>query len=138
MVVHDCGTVINPLIVDGQIHGGVVHGLGNAALGERIAHDAAGRPLTTEFGSYAMPRAHQLPMIATEHQVSPSPYNPEGIKGAGEGGTIGALAAIAGAVEDALAPFGARLNELPLDPQTLLALVRAGTRRSAADVYSAW
>jgi len=126
VVVHDCGTVINPLIVDGQIQGGVVHGLGNAALGERIAHDAAGVPLTTEFGSYAMPRAHQLPNIATEHRSSPSPYNPEGIKGAGEGGTIGALATIAGAVEDALAPFGATLDSLPLDPQALLALVRAG------------
>ena len=125
-VVHDCGTIINPTIVDGQIHGGVAHGLGNAALGERIAHDAAGHPLTTEFGSYALPRAHQLPTIATEHRSSPSPYNPEGIKGAGEGGTIGALATIAGAVEDALAPFGARLNTLPLDPQALLALVHAG------------
>lgn len=126
LVVHDCGTVINPLIVEGQIQGGVAHGLGNAAFGEEIAHDMAGRPLTTEFSSYAMPRAHQVPTIETEHRASPSPYNPEGIKGAGEGGTIGALATIVGAVEDALAPFGPTLNELPLRPEALVALWRAG------------
>ena len=113
VVVHDCGTVINPLVVDGQVHGGVVHGLGNAML-ERVVYDEEGRLLTDSFQTYAMPLAEDMPEIEVVHHESPSPYNPEGIKGAGEGGTIGALATIARAVEDALDPLNLTLNDLPV------------------------
>jgi CO/xanthine dehydrogenase Mo-binding subunit len=113
VVVHDCGTVINPAVVDGQVHGGVAHGLGNA-LGERMVYDSAGRLQTGSFQSYVMPLAEWVPTIEVSHYESPSPNNPEGIKGAGEGGTIGALATIARAVEDALAPLNLTINDLPL------------------------
>jgi carbon-monoxide dehydrogenase large subunit len=120
-VVHDCGTVINPTIVDGQIHGGVAHGLGNA-LGEMMVYDDAGRLLTGHFDCYVIPRSEQLPPLLVEHHACPSPNNPEGIKGAGEGGTIGALATIVGAVEDALLPVHPRLNSLPLRYEELARL----------------
>jgi carbon-monoxide dehydrogenase large subunit len=117
-VVHDCGTVLNPLIVEGQIHGGVAHGLGNA-LWEAMVYDEAGQLLTGDLPDYALPHAEWVPPIAIAHHEQPSPYNPEGIKGAGEGGTIGALATIAGAVEDALAPLNLTLNSLPLRSEDL-------------------
>jgi carbon-monoxide dehydrogenase large subunit len=114
VVVHDCGTMINPTIVEGQIHGGVAHGLGNV-MGERTAYDTDGQLLNGSFQSYAMPQAGSMPPIEIEHLPSPSPYNPLGIKGAGEGGTIGALATIVAAVEDALGPVGVTIDALPLD-----------------------
>jgi carbon-monoxide dehydrogenase large subunit len=117
-VVHDCGTVLNPMIVEGQIHGGVAHGLGNA-LWEALVYDEAGQLLTGDLPDYALPHAEWVPSIAIAHHQQPSPYNPEGIKGAGEGGTIGALATIAGAVEDALAPLNLTLNNLPLRSEDL-------------------
>jgi CO/xanthine dehydrogenase Mo-binding subunit len=117
-VVHDCGTVLNPLIVEGQIHGGVAHGLGNA-LWEAMVYDEAGQLLTGDLPDYALPHAEWVPPIAIAHHEQPSPYNPEGIKGAGEGGTIGSLATIAGAVEDALAPLNLTLNSLPLRSEDL-------------------
>lgn len=118
VVVHDCGTVINPAVVEGQVHGGVVHGLGNA-LSERMAYDESGRLHTASFHTYAMPLAESVPTIEVEHHESPSPYNPEGIKGAGEGGTIGALATIAAAVENALEPLHLKLHHLPLSFEQL-------------------
>jgi CO/xanthine dehydrogenase Mo-binding subunit len=118
VVVHDCGTIINPMVVEGQIHGGVAHGIGNA-LYEALVHDEAGTLLTGSLMDYALPRALAVPPILVEHLENPSPFNPEGIKGAGEGGTIGALATIAGAVEDALAPFGIMMTSLPLRPELL-------------------
>jgi aerobic carbon-monoxide dehydrogenase large subunit len=118
VVVHDCGTVINPLLVEGQIHGGVIHGLGNS-LKERMIYDDGARLRTDSFLTYAMPLATDAPRIQIEHHESPSPYNPEGIKGAGEGGTMGALATVAGAVEDALSPLNLELNQLPITPEDL-------------------
>jgi carbon-monoxide dehydrogenase large subunit len=118
LVVHDCGTVINPTVVEGQVHGGVAHGFGNV-LGERMVYDDAGRLVTDSFQSYVMPLAEWLPSFAVEHHESPSPNNPEGIKGAGEGGTIGALATVTRAVEDALAPLEVRLHDLPLRYEAL-------------------
>jgi carbon-monoxide dehydrogenase large subunit len=113
VVVHDCGTVINPLLVEGQVQGGVVHGLGNG-LKEWAQYDEHGRLVTDSFLSYGMPLAGEMPRVETVHHESPSPYNPEGIKGAGEGGTIGALPTIAVAIEAALSPSGFTADMLPI------------------------
>jgi aerobic carbon-monoxide dehydrogenase large subunit len=118
VVVHDCGTVINPNVVEGQVHGGVAHGLGNV-LGERMVYDEAGRLYTDSFHTYSMPLAEAVPPFEVEHRESPSPFNPEGIKGAGEGGTIGALATITAAVENALEPLHLKLHSLPLSFEEL-------------------
>ena len=122
--VHDCGRRINPMLVDGQVVGGVVHGLGSA-LFERMAFDGSGQPLTTTLADYLMPTAPSCPRVRLEHMVSPSPLNPLGVKGAGEGGVIPAPAAVAAAVEDALSPFAVAVSDLPIDPPTLAARIRA-------------
>ncbi len=122
-VAHDCGTLINPMLVDGQIVGGVVHGIGNA-LFERMVYDTdSGQPVTTNFGDYLLPTATEIPPIRLEHMESPSPANPLGVKGAGEGGTIPGIACIVSAIEDALQPLGVKLNEYPLSPERLLQLI---------------
>ena len=118
VVVHDCGTVINPTVVEGQMHGGVAHGLSNALHKDAVVDDA-GRLVTDHLWSYAIPRAQDIPPFEVEHQAQPSPYNPEGVKGAGEGGVIGSLATIAAAVEDALASRGLTLNSLPIRSEQL-------------------
>jgi len=123
VVAHDCGHVINPMIVDGQIHGGVAQGVGGG-LFEEILYDQAGQLLTTTFMDYHIPVADELPPIETVHLEFPSPRNPLGIKGLGEGGAISPPAAIANAIEDALAPFGIRITETPVTPRRLAALVR--------------
>ncbi|MCZ6510015.1 MAG: xanthine dehydrogenase family protein molybdopterin-binding subunit, partial [Alphaproteobacteria bacterium] len=104
-VAHDCGIMINPMMVDGQIIGGVVHGIGNA-LFERMIYDDQGQPLTTNYGEYLLPLASEMPHIDIVHQETPSPLNPLGVKGAGEGGTIPAAPAIVAAIENALSDFG--------------------------------
>jgi carbon-monoxide dehydrogenase large subunit len=114
-VMHDCGTVINPMVVDGQVVGGVAHGIGNA-LFERLFHDAGAQPQTVNFADYLLPSSTDMPPIHILHSQTPSPLNPLGMKGAGEGGTIPAIAAIIGAVENALSPFGIRINEAPISP----------------------
>jgi carbon-monoxide dehydrogenase large subunit len=122
-VAHDCGTLINPMLVDGQIVGGVVHGIGNA-LYEHMQYDRdSGQPVTTKFGVYLVPIATEIPQISLEHMESPSPVNPLGVKCAGEGGTIPGIACIVSAVEDALRPLGVKLNEYPLSPERLLQLI---------------
>lgn len=129
--VHDCGRIINPVIVDGQIVGGIAHGIGNV-LYEDVPCDAAGQPLAATFMDYLLPTATEVPPVEVGHQETPSPMNPAGVKGAGEGGTIPALQAVAAAIEDALAPFGVRINRLPLNPERIRGLVdRAGGRRGA-------
>jgi carbon-monoxide dehydrogenase large subunit len=122
-VVHDCGTVINPMVVEGQIVGGVAHGVGNA-LFERLIHDRGGEPQTVNFADYLLPTAPEMPSVTVLHSETPSPLNPLGLKGAGEGGTIAAIAAIIGAVENAL-PFGVKINEAPIDPVRIVALLAA-------------
>jgi carbon-monoxide dehydrogenase large subunit len=102
-VVHDCGTLLNPMIVDGQIDGGVAHGLGNALM-ERIRYDETGQPLTTSFMDYRLMTAVDMPPLVKVHTETPSPTNPLGAKGAGEGGTIPAAAAVVSAIEHALGP----------------------------------
>jgi carbon-monoxide dehydrogenase large subunit len=121
-VAHDCGRVINPLVVDGQVIGGVAHGIGNA-LFERMVYDENAQPVSTNFGEYLLPLATDVPRIDLVHLETPSPLNPLGIKGAGEGGTIPAIAAIASAVENALAPFGVRIAEVPISPQRIVELL---------------
>jgi carbon-monoxide dehydrogenase large subunit len=125
VVAHDCGTIINPMLVDGQIRGGVVHGIGNA-LYERMVHDENGNPLTTNYGEYLLPIATEMPRIEIIHHETPSPLNPLGVKGAGEGGTIPAANCVISAVEDALSPFGARIRHHPISPMEIVKLVEAG------------
>jgi carbon-monoxide dehydrogenase large subunit len=122
-VAHDCGTLINPMLVEGQIVGGVVHGIGNALYEHMIYDRDSGQPVTTNFGDYLLPIATEIPPIRLEHMESPSPLNPLGVKGAGEGGTIPGIACIISAVEDALRPLGVKLNEYPLSPERLLTLI---------------
>ena len=120
-VVHDSGTLINPMIVDGQIQGGVAHGVGNALL-EWMGYGPDAQPLTTTFADYALPSSCNIPNIHAIHSETPSPLNPLGVKGAGEGGTIPAAAAIAAAIEDALRPFGARITRSPMMPEYIVEL----------------
>lgn len=126
VVTHDSGHVINPMIVDGQIHGGVAQGVGGA-LFEEMVYDETGQLLSTGFMDYHVPLADELPFIETVHLEFPSPRNPLGIKGLGEGGAISPPAAIANAIEDALLPFGVRITETPLTPFRLATLLRRDT-----------
>src|ERR1019366_4846626 len=122
VVVHDCGRMINPMMVEGQVHGGVVHGIG-ATLFERMLFDAAGQPLTANYGDYLLPTSAVVPPIEIHHMESPSPLNPLGVKGAAESGTVGACNAIVSAIEDALRPLQVRITDLPVTPARLLALI---------------
>ncbi len=114
--VDDCGVVINPLLVEGQIHGGVAQATGQA-LYEEVVYDDSGQPLAATLLDYAIPRAASLPRIVTLRTETPSPRNPLGAKGVGEAGTIGGIPAVANAVIDALAPFGVRHLDMPLTPR---------------------
>jgi carbon-monoxide dehydrogenase large subunit len=122
VVGHDCGNVINPLIVEGQILGGVAHGLSNA-LYEEAFYDEQGQCLASSFLDYPLPSAREMPRIEMFHLTTPSPLNPLGVKGAGEAGTLPVPAAVANAVEDALRPLGARVNRMPLNPARIADLV---------------
>ena len=124
VVVHDCGRILNPLILDGQIHGGVAAGIGGALL-EHLVYDDAGQLLTTTFMDYLLPSVAEIPELEVIHQETPSPLNPLGVKGAGEGGTLAPPAVLAAAVEDALRPLGVRITRTPLSPAAILAAVRA-------------
>lgn len=122
IVVHDCGRLIHPKMVDGQVLGGVVHGIG-ATLYEWMRYDDDGQPLAATYADYLLPTADVVPRIEIEHMVSPSPLNPLGVKGAGEAGTIAAPSAIIAAVEDALKGSGIFITDLPLTPNRLVALL---------------
>jgi len=128
VVAHDCGRVIMPALVDGQIHGGVVQGLPDA-LNPQLAHDAAGQRLTATLMDYALATAEDAPpRFDIRHVESPTPLNPLGAKGAGEGGIMPVHPVIAQAVEDALAPFGARVTRLPVTRADIWAMARHGGR----------
>jgi carbon-monoxide dehydrogenase large subunit len=118
-VVEDCGPVINPMIVEGQVHGAVAQGI-SEALGERLVYDDSGQLLTGSFMDYALPTAGDLPSFTLGHLETPSPLTPGGHKGMGEGGTIGAPAAVANAVADAVKPLGVQITALPVLPETLV------------------
>ncbi|MDX1686718.1 MAG: xanthine dehydrogenase family protein molybdopterin-binding subunit [Candidatus Promineifilaceae bacterium] len=128
--VDDVGNVINPLIVDGQIIGGVAQGVGQALL-EHGIYDDTGQLLTGSFLDYAMPRADNLPSIQTDRIETPSPHNPLGVKGAGEMGTIAATVTVANAVMDALAPFGIKHLELPLTPEKIYDAIQSANGHDA-------
>ena len=116
LAVDDVGNVVNPMIVEGQLHGGITHGIGQALL-EQAVYDEGGQLSSGSYMDYAMPRADDLPSYETDHQVTPCPHNPLGVKGAGEAGTIASPPAIVNAVTDALWPLGVRELEMPLTPQ---------------------
>ncbi|RPI56756.1 MAG: xanthine dehydrogenase family protein molybdopterin-binding subunit [Acidobacteria bacterium] len=124
LVVHDCGTIINPMLVEGQIHGGVAQGIGNAFY-EQLVYDEAGQLLNASFMDYLIPTATDVPPIETAHRETPSPYNPLGLKGVGEAGCIPTGALFAQAIEDALADFGVEITEIPLNPNRLFELIEA-------------
>jgi aerobic carbon-monoxide dehydrogenase large subunit len=127
VVAHDCGVVVNPMLVEGQIVGGTVQGLGGA-LYEDIAYDASGQPLATTLADYMLPTASDLPNMQLIHQHTPSPLNPFGVKGVGEGGPIAPPAVIANAVADALRPYKAEFNRTPVTPQQIDAAVRGSAQ----------
>jgi carbon-monoxide dehydrogenase large subunit len=129
VVGHDCGNVINPLLVEGQILGGVAHGLSNA-LYEEALYDEQGQCLASSFLDYPLPSAREMPRVEMFHLTTPSPLNPLGVKGAGEAGTLPVTAAVAGAVEDALRPFGVRVNRMPLNPARISDLIHEARRPS--------
>lgn len=118
VAVDDCGVAINPTLVEGQIVGGVVQGIGQALL-ETAVYDDGGTLLTASFQDYALPRATNVPDVETHHTVTPAPGNPLGVKGVGETGTTAAPAAIANAVVDALAPLGVEHLDLPITPESV-------------------
>jgi len=122
VVQHDCGTMVNPMVVEGQIHGGVAQGIGGA-LYERIVHDENGQPLTATYMDFLMPTAVEIPEIEIVHKETPSPLNPLGIKGVGEAGAIPGPAVLAEAIEDALRPLGIRIREMPLNPGRIRELI---------------
>lgn len=121
IVSEDCGPMINPSVVEGQIHGGTVQGIGGA-LYEELAYDADGNPVSTTFMDYLLPTATEVPVIEVGHVETPSP-GPGGYKGVGEGGAIGSAPAVVNAVADALAPFGVRIERLPLTPASIVGLI---------------
>ena len=127
VVVHDCGTIINPMLVEGQIHGGVAHGIGNAFF-EQLVYDEQGQLLNASFMDYLLPTATDVPTIETAHRETPSPYNVMGLKGVGEAGCIPTGAVFAQAVEDALGDPRFEIREIPLSPNTLFNLISEARR----------
>jgi CO/xanthine dehydrogenase Mo-binding subunit len=132
LVAHDCGTIINPLIVEGQIHGGVAQGIGNAFY-EQLHYDEQGQLMNASFMDYLLPTATDVPPIETWHKETRSPFNPIGLKGVGEAGCIPTGALFAQAVEDALSELGVEITEIPLSPNRLFELIdQARQKRSGA------
>ena len=126
-VAHDCGRMINPMIVEGQVQGGVAHGIGNSFY-EELIYDNNGQLLTASFMDYLLPTAKEVPTAKIAHMEVVCPLNPLGVKGVGEGGTIPSAAAFAGAVENALAPFNVTVKEVPLSPEKVRKLLREAGR----------
>ncbi|MDH3708740.1 MAG: xanthine dehydrogenase family protein molybdopterin-binding subunit [Cyclobacteriaceae bacterium] len=126
----DVGNVINPMIVDGQLHGGIAHGIGQA-LYEGAIYDESGQLVSASFMDYTMPRADDLPMFELDRTVTPCPHNPLGVKGAGEAGTIAATPAVVNAVIDALSPFGVSDITMPLTPERVWKAMQTQTKEAA-------
>ena len=131
LAIEDAGRIINPLIADGQVHGGVAQGIGNA-LFEEIVYDALGNILTATLADYLPPTAREIPPIELHHLETPAASSLTGAKGLGEGGAIGAPAAIINAVNDALSPFSVAIDEMPATPQRIRAALRAAGCKSTA------
>ncbi len=128
LAIQDSGRRVNPMIVEGQVHGGIAHGIGNAMF-EWMGYDESGQPVTTTFADYLLPTATEVPMFETLYKESPSPHNPLGVKGVGEVGVIPAAAAIISAIENALSPFNVHIAQMPVTPPQLVELI--GSRRAA-------
>jgi carbon-monoxide dehydrogenase large subunit len=122
VAVDDCGKVINPMLVDGQVQGGIVQSIGQA-LYEEVVYDEQGQLITGSLMDYALPRASDIPWLELDRTETPSPVNPLGVKGVGEAGTIGATPAIVGAIVDALAPFGVKHLDMPVKPEAIWKIV---------------
>ena len=127
VAVHDCGRMVHPTLVDGQIAGGTAHGIGNA-LYEWMGYDADAQPVTTTFADYLLVTATEMPRVEIAHLESPSPLNPLGVKGVGECGVVPVTAAVASAVEDALSPFGVRIAQTPIFPAQIVKLIEEARR----------
>jgi carbon-monoxide dehydrogenase large subunit len=126
VIVEDGGTLVNPMIADGQVYGGTAQGVGTA-LYEEMPFDAQGQPLATTLADYLLPSATEVPAMRIDHLSTPSPYTRFGQKGIGEGGAIAPPAAIANAVNDALAPLSVEITEAPLTPRRIVeALLKVG------------
>jgi carbon-monoxide dehydrogenase large subunit len=128
IAIQDSGRRVNPMIVEGQVHGGIAHGIGNAVF-EWMGYDEAGQPVTTTFADYLLPTATAVPLFETLYKESPSPHNPLGVKGVGEIGVIPAAAAVISAIEDALSPFNVRIAQMPITPHKLLELIARDAKR---------
>ena len=124
IAVDDCGRILNPLLVDGQVHGGLGQGIAQA-LYEEVRYDELGTPLTGNFATYPFPAASELPSWRVAHTETPTPLNPLGAKGIGESATVGSTPAVQNAVVDALAHLGVRHVDIPLTPERVLAAIRA-------------
>ncbi|MBA3691136.1 MAG: molybdopterin-dependent oxidoreductase, partial [Actinobacteria bacterium] len=124
VAVDDCGRILNPLLVDGQVHGGLAQGVAQA-LFEEVRYDEVGNPMTSTFTGYQIPSAAELPWFETHHTETPTPLNPLGAKGIGESATIGSTPAVQNAVVDALSHLGVRHMDLPLSPERVWSAVRA-------------
>ena len=123
IVVHDCGKVINPMILEGQIQGGVAQGIGNSFY-EQLVYDDFGQLLNGSFMDYLLPTATDVPHIESDHIETPSPLNPLGVKGAGEAGSIPVGALFAQALENALSDYDLEICEIPLSPNRLFELIQ--------------
>ncbi len=133
VIIDDCGTAVNPMIVEGQVYGGAAQGIGTA-LYEEASYDAAGQPLASTLADYLLPGTSEVPHMRMAHLETPSPYTEHGIKGVGEGGAIAPPGAVVNAINDALAPLGAEVTETPASPRRILtAILAAETRRAAAE-----
>lgn len=136
LMVHDCGRMINPALVEGQVVGGIAHGIGNA-LFEWMGFDESAQPVTTTLADYLLVTADNMPEVKLRHLESNSPFNELGVKGVGESGCIPTPAAIVSAIEDALAPFGVKLNQAPLTPAVLWDLVRSASNSAPVEHWLA-
>ena len=130
LAIQDSGRRVNPMIVEGQVHGGIAHGIGNAMF-EWMGYDETGQPVTTTFADYLLPTATEVPMFETLYKESPSPHNPLGVKGVGEVGVIPAAAAIISAIENALSPFNVHIAQMPVTPPQLIDLIGGGRAAGA-------
>jgi carbon-monoxide dehydrogenase large subunit len=134
VAVDDCGRMVNPLLVDGQVHGGLASGI-SQALWEHFVYDADGNPLTSTLAEYAIPSAAELPTFETAHTETPSPLNPLGAKGIGESATVGSTPAVQNAVIDALSHLGIRHLDMPLTPQKVWRAIQAAEAGNPPDPW---
>jgi CO/xanthine dehydrogenase Mo-binding subunit len=130
VVVHDCGKLINPMLVEGQVQGGVAQGIGNAWF-EKLVYDDNGQLMNASFADYLLPTSLDVPDVSMAHRETPAPMNTLGLKGVGEAGCIPTGAAFAQALEDALSDYDIEVREIPLSPNQLFEMLQGAPRRSS-------